>query len=591
MRPAPLTEEQASAALVAATEDSPLRPHEIATLTERAAGNPLFLAELMQAASATGTVDALPDSIDAVITAQIDRLPTSQRKLLRYASVLGHTFRVDELERLVSDELPAPDEATWRSLDSFLGFVGSDVVRFRHAMLRDTAYEELPFRRRRELHARAGDAIALANGDHPESEAELLSLHFFHAQRYAEAWRFARIAGTRARDKYANVEAAEFLERALTASRRVPDLDPAEIAEMWEALGDVRERAGVLDHALGAYRNARKVRAGDPAGEAGLLLKEAWISESDGRLSNAVRIVRRGYQRIESSPPEQVAGVRASLTAFYAAVRAGQGRFREAVAAGLQAITEAAVAANLEAEAHARAILDWAYFLSGHPEQAVHSARALAIYEELGNFDRQAVVLNNLGGFAYYEGRWDEAIDLYERARNIRLRTGNTVEAALISCNIGEVLTDQDRLDEARACFRDALRVARAAGKPYVAATATQHLGRVAMLGGAPERGLELLNDARDQFDLMGNADDVSEVDVLLAECHLLLGDPARALEIVAATSQTNPTRLPTLERTRGQALQALGDLDGASEAFAASLAEAREQDARATRWRAPWTP
>ncbi len=54
-----------------------------------------------------------------------------------------------------------------------------------------------------------------------------------------------------------------------------------------------------------------------------------------------------------SSPPEQVAGVRASLTAFYAAVRAGQGRFREAVAAGLEAINEAAASANLEAEAHA----------------------------------------------------------------------------------------------------------------------------------------------------------------------------------------------------------------------------------------------
>ena len=265
---------------------------------------------------------------------------------------------------------------------------------------------------------------------------------------------------------------------------------------MWEALGDVRERAGFLDRALAAYRNARRVRAGDPAGEAGLLLKEAWISESDGRLSNAVRIVRRGYQRIESSPPEQVAGVRASLTAFYAAVRAGQGRFEEAVAAGLEAISEAAAAANLEAEADARFVLDWAYFLLGHPERAVHSARALQIYEELGNFDRQAVVLNNLGGFAYYEGRWDEAIDLYEQGRNIRLRTGNAVEAALVSCNIGEVMTDQGRLDEAGACFRDALRVARAAGKPYVAATAIQHLGRVAMLGGEPERGRELLNDS-----------------------------------------------------------------------------------------------
>ena len=67
-------------------------------------------------------------------------------------------------------------------------------------------------------------------------------------------------------------------------------------------------------------------------------------------------------------------------------------------------------AGNLEAEAHARFILDWAYVLLGRTELAVHSKRALEIYEELGNFDRQAQVLNNLGGFLYFEGRWDEAV-------------------------------------------------------------------------------------------------------------------------------------------------------------------------------------
>jgi class 3 adenylate cyclase/tetratricopeptide (TPR) repeat protein len=578
--PRPLTAEQATAALIAATEDSPLRPHEIDLLTERAAGNPLFLAELMQAAASTGDVDSLPDSIDAVITAQIDRLPNAQRKLLRYASVLGHTFRVDELEALTADELAAPDEATWRSLDAFLALVGSDVVRVRHAMLRDTAYEELPFRRRRELHARAGDSILSGLGEHPETEAELLSLHFFHAQRFAEAWRFARIAGDRAREKYANVEAAELLERAISASRRVAGIDRTEIADVWEALGDVRERSGIFDGARAAYRNARLARAGDAAGEAGLLLKEAWIAEADGRLSNAVRTVRRGYRRLEIAPPDEVGDVRASLTAFYAALRAGQGRYQEAVRAALDAIDEATASGNLRAEAHARFILDWAYVVLGKSELAVHSRRSLEIYEELGDLDRQAGVLNNLGGFAYYEGRWHDAIALYEQARDARLRTGNAVEAAFIACNIGEVLTEQGRLAEAESVFHDALRVARAAKKPYVAASALQRLGRIAMLRTDSDRAFELLRDARDQFETMKNADDVSEVDVLLAECHLVAGDPEQALALVADTSAANPTRLPALERTRGRALAALGDDAGARDALESSLTEAREQEA-----------
>lgn len=580
LRPAPLTTEQASAALIGATEDSPLRPHEVALLAERAAGNPLFLAELMQAASATGDVGSLPDSIDAVITAQIDRLPTAQRRLLRYASVLGHTFRVDELEALLGDEVPPPDEATWRSLDTFLGFVAGDVVRFRHALLRDTAYEELPFRRRRELHARAGDAIVENLGDHPESEAELLSLHFFHAQRFNEAWKYARVAGIRARDKYANVEAAELLERAITAARRVPDLDSTEVAEIWEALGDVRERAGFYDRALAAYRNARRARAGDPVGEAGLLLKEAFIAESDGRYSQAIRVVRRGHRTLEGIDELEAARARARLSAWYAAVRQAQGRSREAVAACHEAIDAAVAAGNLEAEAHARFILDWAYVELGESELATHSARALEIYEQLDDLDGQAGVLNNLGGFAYFEGRWDDAIGLYERGRDTRLRTGNAVMAALVSCNIGEVLTDQGRLDEAEACFRDAQRVFRAAGYSYGVATAAQHLGRIATRAGDVEAALTSLDDARAQFEVIGAAGDVEEVDVVRAQCYLVAGDPARALAIVEATNREAGVRLAALERIRGRALRAMDDIDGARRALELSLAEARSGDA-----------
>ena len=66
-------------------------------------------------------------------------------------------------------------------------------------------------------------------------------------------------------------------------------------------------------------------------------------------------------------------------------------------------------------EAQARFILDWAYVSLGQADRAVHSARALEIYAELGDLAGQAGVLNNLGGFAYFDGRWDEAIELYER--------------------------------------------------------------------------------------------------------------------------------------------------------------------------------
>ena len=93
----------------------------------------------------------------------------------------------------------------------------------------------------------------------------------------------------------------------------------------------------------------------------------------------------------------------------------------------------------------------------------MHSQRALELYDELGRLGPQATIYNNLGMFAYYEARWDDAVELFEKARQLRLRLGDEVDAALGTFNIGEVRSDQGRLDEARPLFEEAGRVWRAA--------------------------------------------------------------------------------------------------------------------------------
>ena len=56
--------------------------------------------------------------------------------------------------------------------------------RFRHALIRDAAYEGLSYRRRRELHGRVAEVIEQRHADRPEEAAELLSLHYFNAGRW-----------------------------------------------------------------------------------------------------------------------------------------------------------------------------------------------------------------------------------------------------------------------------------------------------------------------------------------------------------------------------------------------------------------------
>jgi class 3 adenylate cyclase len=202
----PLDAQLAAEAVVAATSGAPLRPHEIGIIVARSGGNPLFLGELVRM-SRGGRVEDLPDSLDAVISAELDTLGVLARRLVRYASVLGGSFRVSVLREVLASEQIDLDDATTHELGRFLEYEGSDRVRFRHTLMRERAYQGLPYRRRRELHLRAGLVNERLAAGATESVADVLAAHFALAHEYAKAWKYAVVAGDRARDQYANLEA------------------------------------------------------------------------------------------------------------------------------------------------------------------------------------------------------------------------------------------------------------------------------------------------------------------------------------------------------------------------------------------------
>src|SRR4029450_10998548 len=105
---APLSGESLDELIGVGSEEGPFPPHGGAELTGRWGGTPLFLLELLQAARGAGSVSALPDSIEGMVTAEIDRLPIRDRRIIRYASVLGVAFDARQVQAL-SDEKDAVD--------------------------------------------------------------------------------------------------------------------------------------------------------------------------------------------------------------------------------------------------------------------------------------------------------------------------------------------------------------------------------------------------------------------------------------------------------------------------------------------------
>ena len=371
---------------------------------------------------------------------------------------------------------------------------------------------------------------------------------------------------------------------ALAAARRIPDLSGHELASVWKSLGDARERAGAYDGAALAYRKARRLLSDDPVAEAELCLKEAWIPERVGRYSEAVRWIRRGLRAVGDADGAEAGRQRAQLSVWYGAVRQAQGHHREAVTWCEKAISEARRSGDRDAEAHALFISDWAWTSLGRSDRATNSERALEIYTELGDLRGQAVVLNNLGVFAYFRGDWDDAISYYERGREARVATGNDIDAAFGTCNVAEILANQGHYEEADRRFRDGLRVFRAGRYRYGIGYTLMLSGQLASRVGSFDDAYERLREARSELDASGLMSDVRLVDARTAESMTFEGRPTEALAIVerllASGSAGLSAEMALLQRIRGYALMNLGDTEGAAHALALSLQSAQDLEA-----------
>ncbi len=568
----------AAQALVGAAAAEGMLQHEVSAITDRAGGNPLFLQELVTSSRAPED-EALPESVEAVVATRIDRLPPGDRALLRYAAVLGATFSADLVhEVLAEDPAASTDAEAWDRLNEFVERdpYSAGAFRFRHALFRDAAYEGLSYRRRGELHAKVGEAYERLEEQHAGEYSELLSLHFFHAGEHEKTYRYSLAAGGRAQAKFANVEAADFFRRALEVAGKL-DLPAAEVAQVWESLGDVSELAGVYSDAAEAYAKAHKLH-----GQPRLLLKEGIIRERFGRYSDALRWYSRGLQAAEALEPDASAQLRFELSLAYAGVKLRQGEYRDCIEWCRRVVDEAGQAQDLPALAHAYYLLHLSHTSLRSPERAAFRGLALPIYEELGDLLGQANVLNNLGIDAYYEGRWQEALDLYERSKEARERIGDVVGAAQITNNIGEVKSDQGYLTTASELFEEARAVFETSGHRFLEILAASNLGRAASRAGRFDDAFDTLDRAYADFQEIRAGSFVLETGARLAERAAFAGDAAdaiaRADETLQATEETDAgaTLRALLHRLRGYALAQSGDLEAADEALQQSLETAR---------------
>jgi tetratricopeptide (TPR) repeat protein len=559
-----------------ATPERPLPPAIAEELATRSGGHPLLLRELARAAARGEDPDELPSTVEELAASQIDQLPPAQRSMLRRAAVLGDEFPEDLLLQMIIDV--APERSGTELLDGLAGLIVSTghLLRFRHPILREVAYAGLPYRRRRELHAKAAEVLE-ANTAAADRRPELLALHYFVARNYDKAMDYGWRAGERAMGRYAPAAAADAYRRAAQAARLSSSVSPSERSFYLEALGDAEFLAGRPTEAAAACLEALRGVRGQPLREAHLALKLTRVEQRRGHYSNALRRASLGMRALRGATGPEAGAARASLEARYAWLRVYQGRYADARRWAERGLAEAETAHELNAQAKAHAVLHAVEIASGGPGAELHGETALRIFEQLGDLTEQAHVLNNMALQRSAEGRWPDALLMFTRAAETFRRLGDAPNAANADYNRAEVLVRQGRSDEALPVLQSTLRVARAVGDEDLVALVRKEMGRAQSLAGDVAAGLILLEEARTELTRLREPPEVVDADIASAEAHLLAGRPEQALvlieEAVTEAASIHAARLlPSAFRVQAAALFAMGEVKQARKALAEGL-------------------
>jgi predicted ATPase/class 3 adenylate cyclase len=238
----PQLSEEETGQIVDALLDQPLLDAPVQReLLARAAGNPLYAEQFVRMLAELGSLEHLPETVHGIIAARLDGLAPQEKALLQDAAVVGKVFwlgalaAIGESSRRQAEELLLALERKEFVQRAHRSSVADEVeYAFRHVLLSDVAYGQIPRAGRGEKHCRA--AAWIESLGRPEDHAEMLAHHYSSALEYttaagrsdpelAERSRLAlRAAGDRALALASYAAAARFYKTALASW---PEDDPA----------------------------------------------------------------------------------------------------------------------------------------------------------------------------------------------------------------------------------------------------------------------------------------------------------------------------------------------------------------------------
>ena len=507
----------------------------VGAILNKAEGNPFFLEELARSLLEHPNV-TVPDTIQGVVMARIDRLPEEHKRLLQTASVLGREFSLhlliavwEQPETLLS---LLAELKRWEFLYEEPAAEDSRLF-FKHALTQEAVYQTLLTGRRQSLHAIAGHAFETQYEGRLEEVYGSLAYHYSCADMPEKAIHYLALFAAGAARRYAHAEAAKALREALSLVQHLP------------ASPDRDRRALELMFAL-----------------ADSLLPLA-------RFSETLELLAQYRDVLERSADVSCAG---RYSFWSAHTHSYLGNQLEAGKLAHRAIAAAREAADRTTEGRAWYVLCRDAFWSGRFSEGIeYGQQAIARLEGADPWwQGQAYCV---AGFNYYVlGRFERALEMMNRAETIWQtlqdpRLDPSWSRGYFHASIGEyelgIAECQGGLERAQ--------------DPLNTAAALGFLGYAHLEKRDLPRAIEALGESVERLQQAGMQQLLGWFSAFLAEAHLLSQCPGKALElarVALATTEKVNFRYGTglAQRALGRIAHAAGEPDEAADWFERAL-------------------
>lgn len=539
-------------------------PQAVATLVrERAGGNPFFAEELIDtlvdqelisvervngasrclvSSELTQATSVLPNTLQGLILARIDRLPPDRQFTLKVASVIGRTFTYSPLRATLGrfappvvptlsshlQELARRHLTLEEAADPELTYI------FKHIITHEVAYQTLLFAQRQEIHRAVAEWYErLANDEGaremPDALAAflpLLAYHYHHAEDLEKERHYVHLAGQQAAARYANDEALTYLGRALELA---PASNPAGRYELLLAREKIYDLQGAREAQLQDLKVLERLaeELDDNRRRVEVLLRLANHAELHGNYEPADSAAQVAISLAQAAGDAELE-TKAVLSR--GRILWKQAKYAEARPHLERALTLSRRIQRPDLEADCFSNLGVVADLGGNRVLArSYFEQCLAGRRQAGDRYLEAGAVNNLGIVAWRQGDLAEAQTQFEQALQIYREIGSRSAEVFPLGNLAMVATSLSDHSQARAYAEQAVSIVRELGDRYaesrslgMLATAHRHLGNYREALDLYQQALHLdreMGDRQDEAHKLGN----------LGYLSFLLGDQAGA--------------------------------------------------------------